>query len=146
MTPGGGRGRRRHLSTAGLRCLAASAAIGMTLIGGTGGRLADGQAPRPGGTLVLTQWEDPPHGFAIHETSTISTLWPAMPIRRPPQLGQNPRPFLEKGTRRSNAQPSQRTRLKPWSRIPPEKGHHVDYPRGAGETARNPPRPFRPSP
>jgi peptide/nickel transport system substrate-binding protein len=79
MTPDGRPVRWCHLSTAGLRRLAASATIGMTLIGGTGARPADGQTPRPGGTLVLTQWEDPPDGFAIHETSTISTLWPAMP-------------------------------------------------------------------
>jgi peptide/nickel transport system substrate-binding protein len=37
------------------------------------------QTPKPGGTLNITQREDPPQGFAIHETSTISTVWPAMP-------------------------------------------------------------------
>ena len=43
--------------------------------------------------------------------STVSTSWPACSvIRRPPRLGQNPRPLHEKGTRRSNAQLSQRTR------------------------------------
>ena len=72
-----GRGWWRRHSTAGLRSLGASAAIALVLVGGT--RLAGGQTPRPGGTLVLTQWEDPTQGFAIHETSTISTLWPAMP-------------------------------------------------------------------
>ena len=40
---------------------------------------AVGQAPRPGGVLNVTQREDSPQGFAIHETSTISTVWPAMP-------------------------------------------------------------------
>jgi peptide/nickel transport system substrate-binding protein len=36
-------------------------------------------AAKPGGTLTLTLREDLPQGFAIHETSTISTVWPAMP-------------------------------------------------------------------
>jgi peptide/nickel transport system substrate-binding protein len=36
-------------------------------------------APRSGGTLNITQREDLPQGFAIHETATISTVWPAMP-------------------------------------------------------------------
>ena len=36
-------------------------------------------APKSGGTLNITQREDLPQGFAIHETSTISTVWPAMP-------------------------------------------------------------------
>lgn len=38
-----------------------------------------GQAPRSGGVLTLRQREDPPQGFAIHETSSSSTVWPAMP-------------------------------------------------------------------
>ncbi|HEV8473875.1 MAG TPA: ABC transporter substrate-binding protein [Methylomirabilota bacterium] len=37
------------------------------------------QSPKAGGTLNITQREDLPQGFAIHETSTISTVWPAMP-------------------------------------------------------------------
>jgi peptide/nickel transport system substrate-binding protein len=37
------------------------------------------QAPKSGGTLAIIQREDLPQGFAIHETSTISTVWPAMP-------------------------------------------------------------------
>ncbi len=41
--------------------------------------LAAGQAPRAGGLLQLRQREDSPQGFAIHESSTISTVWPAMP-------------------------------------------------------------------
>jgi peptide/nickel transport system substrate-binding protein len=35
--------------------------------------------PKSGGSLNVTQREDLPQGFAIHETSTISTVWPAMP-------------------------------------------------------------------
>ena len=38
-----------------------------------------GQAPKYGGGLTLRLREDLPQGFAIHETATISTLWPAMP-------------------------------------------------------------------
>ena len=75
-----GPGRRRDLSRVGLR-LATSLAIGLVLAGGFGGRPARGQTPKPGGALVLTQWEDPPHGFAIHETSTISTLWGGRGVR-----------------------------------------------------------------
>src|SRR5262249_46339521 len=36
------------------------------------------QTPRSGGTLNITQREDLPQGFAVHETGTISTSWPAM--------------------------------------------------------------------
>ena len=39
---------------------------------------ATGQAPKAGGVLNVMQREDPPQGFAIHETSTISSVWPAM--------------------------------------------------------------------
>src|SRR5881296_2804460 len=42
------------------------------------GTPAISQTPKAGGTLNLTQREDLPQGFAIHETSTISTVWPAM--------------------------------------------------------------------
>ncbi len=38
-----------------------------------------GQAPKYGGGLTLRLREDLPQGFAIHETATISTMWPAMP-------------------------------------------------------------------
>ena len=37
------------------------------------------QAPKSGGVLNVMQREDLPQGFAIHETSTISTVWPSMP-------------------------------------------------------------------
>jgi peptide/nickel transport system substrate-binding protein len=37
------------------------------------------QAPKSGGTLTLTLREDLAQGFAIHETATISVVWPAMP-------------------------------------------------------------------
>ena len=35
--------------------------------------------PRPGGTLKIMHREDTPQGFAVHETSTISTVWPSSP-------------------------------------------------------------------
>jgi peptide/nickel transport system substrate-binding protein len=37
------------------------------------------QAPKAGGWLNARLREDLPQGFALHETSTISTMWPAMP-------------------------------------------------------------------
>src|SRR5919198_498924 len=37
------------------------------------------QTPKSGGVLTLTQREDLPQGFAIHETQTSSTVWPSMP-------------------------------------------------------------------
>jgi peptide/nickel transport system substrate-binding protein len=37
------------------------------------------QASKAGGWLNARLREDLPQGFAIHETSTISTMWPAMP-------------------------------------------------------------------
>ena len=37
------------------------------------------QTPKSGGSLNIMQREDLPQGFAIHETATISTTWPAMP-------------------------------------------------------------------
>jgi len=40
---------------------------------------AIGQTPRAGGQLNLRLREDLPQGFALHETTTISSMWPAMP-------------------------------------------------------------------
>src|SRR3989441_12000980 len=40
---------------------------------------AIGQTPKPGGRLNLRLREDLPQGFAINESPTISTMWPAMP-------------------------------------------------------------------
>ena len=37
------------------------------------------QTPKQGGWLNLRLREDVPYGFSIHESPTISTLWPAMP-------------------------------------------------------------------
>ena len=43
------------------------------------GTPAISQTPKAGGTLNITQREDLPQGFAIHETQTSSTVWPSMP-------------------------------------------------------------------
>jgi peptide/nickel transport system substrate-binding protein len=40
---------------------------------------AVGQTPKSGGVLNVMQREDLPQGFAIHETATISSVWPSMP-------------------------------------------------------------------
>ena len=41
--------------------------------------VAPALAQKAGGVLNARLREDLPQGFALHETSTISTLWPAMP-------------------------------------------------------------------
>src|ERR1700736_5563612 len=58
------------------RFLPALAMAGLVLL--TDGP-AEAQAPRSGGSLTLRLREDLPQGFAIHESATISTMWPAMP-------------------------------------------------------------------
>ena len=40
--------------------------------------IAQAQAPRRGGVLNAMLGEDPP-GFSIHESATISGLWPVAP-------------------------------------------------------------------
>jgi peptide/nickel transport system substrate-binding protein len=40
---------------------------------------AMGQGPKAGGSLNVMLREDLPQGFAIHETATISVVWPASP-------------------------------------------------------------------
>jgi peptide/nickel transport system substrate-binding protein len=64
--------RLRALLLVGIVTLAMAALV-------LGGSPASGQTPKHGGTLNLTQREDLPQGFAIHETQTSSTVWPAMP-------------------------------------------------------------------
>src|ERR1043165_945040 len=58
------------------RFLLSLALAGLVLLTGDP---ADGQAPRSGGSPTLRLGEDLPQGFAIHESATISTMWPAMP-------------------------------------------------------------------
>src|SRR5437773_4368169 len=57
------------------------------------GTPAISQTPKAGGTLNITQREDLPQGFAIHETSTISTVWPHAVPEQPRAL----RPAEEDG-------------------------------------------------
>ena len=40
---------------------------------------ASSQTPKSGGSLNIMQREDLPQGFAVHETATISTVWPSSP-------------------------------------------------------------------
>ena len=54
-------------------------ALGLTGALILGGAPAVGQAAKGGGVLAVAQREDTPQGFAIHESSTVSTTWPAMP-------------------------------------------------------------------
>src|SRR5882724_441210 len=54
-------------------------AIGLALLVLLTGFPSSGQAPKSGGWLTLRLREDLPQGFAIHESPTISTMWPAMP-------------------------------------------------------------------
>ncbi len=48
-------------------------------LGGPAIAPTEAQAPRRGGILLVAQAEEPPQGFNIHETSTISVVWPASP-------------------------------------------------------------------
>jgi peptide/nickel transport system substrate-binding protein len=62
--------------------LAALGAAGVLLLHGApvaGQAKAAAPAAKSGGVLNVAQREDTPQGFAIHESSTISTTWPAMP-------------------------------------------------------------------
>ena len=62
--------RVQHLALVGSAVLAFTA----ILVAG-----APAEASKPGGVLTLTLREDLPQGFAVHETSTISSVWPVMP-------------------------------------------------------------------
>ena len=58
------------------------AVVAIVLVGLVFAARAGGQAPsegKAGGVLQLLHREDLPQGFAIHETSTNSVTWPAMP-------------------------------------------------------------------
>jgi peptide/nickel transport system substrate-binding protein len=45
----------------------------------SGGALAAAQTPKHGGHLNIMLREDLSQGFSIHETGTVSSVWPAMP-------------------------------------------------------------------
>ena len=55
---------------------AALAVVSLTLF--AGGPPADAQTPKRGGILQSLVTEDPP-GFSIHESATVSTVWPMSP-------------------------------------------------------------------
>src|SRR5215813_13257865 len=59
------------------RIAAVWAALGALVLGGAAPAVA--QAPTPGGHLNIMLREDLPQGFAVHETSTISTSFPSLP-------------------------------------------------------------------
>src|SRR5262245_13625481 len=62
--------------------LAALGAAGLLLLLGVpvaGQAKAGAATPGSGGVLNVSQREDTPQGFAIHESSTVSTTWRAMP-------------------------------------------------------------------
>src|SRR5262249_6166061 len=40
-------------------------------------RPAESQTPKAGGSLKVMHREDTPQGFAVHESATISTVWPS---------------------------------------------------------------------
>src|SRR5215510_4317984 len=52
-------------------------ALGALALSSVGPALA--QTPRPGGHLNVMLREDLPQGFAVHETSTVSTSFPSLP-------------------------------------------------------------------
>src|SRR3989475_8220258 len=54
-------------------------AVGSAALNVLAGSPSLGQAPKTGGVLSLRLREDLPQGFAINESPTISTMWPAMP-------------------------------------------------------------------
>src|SRR2546429_10033476 len=58
------------------RFLPAISLAGLVVLTGVA---SPGPAPKSGGWLTLRLREDLPQGFAIHESATISTMWPAMP-------------------------------------------------------------------
>jgi peptide/nickel transport system substrate-binding protein len=58
-----------------LASLAVAGAVGLA----ADTRPVPGREPRRGGILTLMQREELPNGFAIHETATIATVWPAAP-------------------------------------------------------------------
>src|SRR5574341_2409997 len=53
--------------------------IAVILVAGVLVTPAPSQSPKSGGVLNMMLREDLSQGFAIHETATISTVWPAMP-------------------------------------------------------------------
>ena len=65
----------RRSSRSVLVAVLASALLLSALVAGP----ATSQTPRSGGALSIMTREDTPQGFAVHETATISTVWPSSP-------------------------------------------------------------------
>ncbi len=61
------------------RVMVSSIAVVLVLALVAGGSPAVSQTPKTGGVLNVMQREDLAQGFSIHETATISTVWPASP-------------------------------------------------------------------
>src|SRR2546427_8950026 len=53
--------------------------VGVVLSRTAASQTPSAPTPKSGGVLNMMLREDLSQGFAIHETSTISTVWPAMP-------------------------------------------------------------------
>ena len=53
--------------------------VGMVAVALFVASVAMAQTPKPGGVINLMQREELAVGFAIHETATIATVWPALP-------------------------------------------------------------------
>jgi hypothetical protein len=53
--------------------------VGMVAVALFLGSPAAAQTPKLGGVINLMQREELAVGFAIHETATIATVWPALP-------------------------------------------------------------------
>jgi len=51
--------------------------VALALVTAVAATPAMSQAPKSGGVLTLQQREELTVGFAIHETATIATIWPA---------------------------------------------------------------------
>ncbi len=70
---------RPRLLVSGLAALGAAGALLLHGAPVAGQAKAAAPAAKSGGVLNVAQREDTPQGFAIHESSTVSTTWPAMP-------------------------------------------------------------------
>ena len=75
----GPRDRSRDRAPEAVKITRFLAAIGLAVLVILISLPSEGQAPKSGGWLNLRLREDLPVGFAIHESPTISTMWPAMP-------------------------------------------------------------------
>jgi peptide/nickel transport system substrate-binding protein len=57
----------------------AAMAVSLVLVTAFATTPATSQTPKAGGVMNVMQREDLPQGFSIHESATISTVWPSMP-------------------------------------------------------------------